>query len=541
MLFASNRTRLIITSIISFLLTYYLWGPNLKARWWIIDDSGIMQTLGDDGKLGIKEIPKLLLDSEVGHWGKSLRYRPTYWTLNHLECFLWGNSPALWYMCRFLIFFSSAAIFLYVLQHRIGLLYGTIFLVFAISAKYWIDIFAKLGPAEIYATIGTALYFLGFYHYLQFLMNTPVPPKTLLSTRSNAILMTIGAIISIGSKENFTILVLPSVFLIVYAYLKKKSNLFLYLNVLMVTLYGLFVLLAILLAVNTSGADIYANDVTIQGRCSILFDAIPKLASDLKIYVSCPAMLLLGFAVYFLKNPKFIPFLIVLKNFAVAFILTSFIYLSQIVFYNGNWPNGSRYDFPGVLANHLFLLYTLMCLVNVAKLFILSKAKLHTFILSATLLVFTFVFPLPEIVEQLQDIRTGSVNNANRSRSFMEIVEEVVAEAQKHPEFAILFDSFHAFDFEPVDSVGRFLRAHNVKNPMYLRINGYSENSETDKLGKLLAARLVKVSRNGSENDSFNFGGFKPLSALRFEDKRYIVVSFSGSNPTTCKNFRIWR
>jgi len=533
----TTKIRLFAVLAVSFLLTYYLWGPRFRAQCWIIDDHKIMQALGSDGVLSIGEIPGLLKASEIGQWGSNLRCRPTYWVLYYIECCLWGNSPFLWHLCRFLMYFASSAIFLYILQHNISFFYAVILLLPAAAAEYWIDIFIRLGPAENYATIGAALYFLGFYNYVRFLKKQ-IPAKT--PDKVNVLLMTVGAIVAMGSKENFTMLVLVSIFLAVYARLKKKLNVFLCVNTAIISLFGLYVMLAIILAMSISGVDIYANEVTIHSRSNILLHAIPKLASDLRFYYICPAILLFASIVWRLENKKRNDIVPIVRKFCIAVVLASIVYLSQAVFYNGAWPNGLRYDFPGVFANYVFFVFTAICFVDLAKLVVLSKTRLHIVICVSVVLFFTFVSPLSQIVGRLQKIRAGCIDYVDRTTRFMKNINDIAAESERHPGLAILLDSFHPMDCEPIASVARFLRAHKVGNPICLRINGYSESNQTNPLDKFLAAFLEKVSRDGSEDDSFRIRGFKPLSFLNLESDEYIVVNFSGSNRTTNKQFRIW-
>lgn len=81
--------------LVSLFLGFYFLGDNLAAKFWIIDDHQIIEFLGSDFHLELSEIPELLKSRIVNDFSKSVRVRPTYYTLRILETFLWGNNPFL--------------------------------------------------------------------------------------------------------------------------------------------------------------------------------------------------------------------------------------------------------------------------------------------------------------------------------------------------------------------------------------------------------------------------------------------------------------
>src|SRR5262245_38435110 len=79
--------------------------PNFSAGWGIIDDHEVMAFVGNQGHLGLGQIPQLLGKTEVVKIGQRFpRYRPTYYFLRLLETALWRNDPFFWYAFRVVLF-----------------------------------------------------------------------------------------------------------------------------------------------------------------------------------------------------------------------------------------------------------------------------------------------------------------------------------------------------------------------------------------------------------------------------------------------------
>ena len=173
----------------------YNWLPLLDARWSIIDDHEIVAAIGIGDRLPFSEIPVALGKTEVGNAGIATRFRPSYYSLRFLEAATWGKQPQMWYAARIVI-----AVFFAVVLAGAGLrLSGAIptfgFLFFELSRPYWVDIFARLGPAETYAVFGVSLIMLGF----------------IVSTKKGwralpCFFVALGIVVAAGSKENFIIL-----------------------------------------------------------------------------------------------------------------------------------------------------------------------------------------------------------------------------------------------------------------------------------------------------------------------------------------------
>ena len=98
---------LVLPVLVMILFGYFLLSNNFKAGLGMIDDHEIAMFLGSDGKICVSEIPSLLFSTEVGQFGKALRYRPSYYFLRILESLLWQDKAILWYGFRYLMLVLS--------------------------------------------------------------------------------------------------------------------------------------------------------------------------------------------------------------------------------------------------------------------------------------------------------------------------------------------------------------------------------------------------------------------------------------------------
>ena len=540
-LYISNRLSQINTQsvkiscivIISLLIGFYLWGPNFNAKWWIIDDHEIINHLGTDGKLKLSEFLHQLQLTEVTLWGKSVRYRPSYYVLRFFELCLWGDSPFFWYFFRFLIFAGSLSILWYIVQRRIGFFYSGIFITFVLSFSFWGKIFTTLGPAEQYGVIGTALYFLGFDNCLESLKFN-YSKKNILK-KSDILLIFVGSIIAMGSKENFLLLMMPTLFLTVYAYKKRNLNLYVLVNAAITIGYGIFIGLGILLAVSKTGTDVYANSVSIQSRTGLLISAMPGILKTFKVHLVIPIMFLFGVLVSLIKKGTSGKVAKLLKTFTLFSVIICLIYLSQIIYYNGNWPTDGHYDFPGMLAIQFYWLAVVVTIIRMLDL--LCESLLIRRIAIIMVVIFAIFYFKP--VDKFHNLRQKSLYNKVKTEKFTKAILDIVSEAKKYKDIPIIFESFHALDYEPIASVNRFLHAYEVKNSRYLRMNEYSDETYSNLLYKMLATQLYVVSTMGKVDDPSNCFNFSPISELNFNGERCLVIEFTGSKETICKKYHI--
>jgi len=518
---------------------FYIFGENLKAQWWIIDDHEIMRYLGPDNQLELKDIPRALLsETEIGHYGGKPRYRPSYYLIRLLETALWGNHPTLFYLTRLLIFSFFIFTSWYVLKHALGSIGSFIFAMAIISFNYWADIFSRLGPSEAYAVFGFSLFLIGFYQY----QNQDKNRSLLLAW----VLIFLGAIILIGSKENMVLIAIPVVFMLIKNIKEKNLTLTQLLFSIAILSFCLFVILAVYQGIHSRGSvDMYLTDVSTSSLLVILRNELRTLPFSIIKYFSYDTLIMAVSYAFIAAGLWFIP-LLHKKEFPESqrrvnkILLRSVLYLgsvylfflSQRVFYADRWPTGIRYDFPGKLGE----MVALIILINTCLL-LFERCKMRKFDLA----VFKFGYGILFLIIIVQnnfyyDLIASAENNVQRTSIFTQHINQIKQETEAHPENIIVLQSFDAMDNEPILSVKYFLEAYGVTNEVAIQVNQYTSSMYPEHSSeRALALKLEQISAQGG------WDGFVPLGDINDLQGACYSIDFSGTSNTRCTDLgRIW-
>lgn len=522
-LICSRKFKMAVMALGSILFAWYVCGDNLAAQWWIIDDHEIMHFLGPDGKVGIHDIIPLLLKTEAGSPGEFVRYRPSYYFLRIGETFLWGNSPQLWYGCRLAMFAASAAILWWIADQFIGLLAGMLFVLYVFAFPYWADIWARLGPAEIYAVFGTALFALGYVHAIRALNAERAKGER---TALDWLLMLFGALIAMGSKENFLLLLLPVALLCLLLWRRRALGKPGLLCSAAMLGYGAFVGTAVGIGLARAKADVYANSVDPAARTTLFWGGVRMVFANHLLTSALVAVAVLVIASVLRLRVKGDEAALRdvkkgIGGYLAAGVALIFLVLSQYVFYNGKWPVNSRYDFPGALAGPLFMLATAVLLKRLANLLFPGKRGGR-----GVLLLFSLLLAFLVGKNGFGDLKGAIGNNVLRTRAFTGQMTALARLLKNEPAAGLVFESYSARDHEPISSVAIFLRGYGVANPFYLRLHtheGYQRHENEVKL----TAELLDISANGGDGKrGWDYKGFRPLDGLGRAGGCY-SVSFS--------------
>jgi len=258
----SKNTSLMIAALVSAFLAFYLWSDNLGAKFGLLDDHQVATWMGPAKALTYAEAKQIFRSSEAMQPGLQQRYRPVYFFLRVTEAYLWRDNATLWYAARVVLFAVCSTVLIYLCLIYAGLLPGTLLGCLVWTAAYWGSIWSLLGPAETYACFGAFLYLWGVV--------------TALSAESSdrlriaaAYVIAAGSLLASGSKENFTVLLLPSALIIAYM-LKAGTASFGSVSAIIASIgFNLFILNAVIRGTALSGKDIYEQKVS-SGRISKL-------------------------------------------------------------------------------------------------------------------------------------------------------------------------------------------------------------------------------------------------------------------------------
>jgi hypothetical protein len=210
------------------------------------------------------------------------------------------------------------------------------------------------------------------------------------------------------------------------------------------------------------------------------------------------------------------------------------LFVSQYVFYNGDWPNERRYDFPGLLV-YPFLgaveLWLLLGALRNLRISYASRQAVYGWALAGlTWVVLEFGIPLIEQVSL----------NVKHALWFSQALDRIVARLDAEPNRPLVFVSHRAWDYEPVLSLKRFLYVRRVRNPIFLRLT-YSPDDYEHPSGIAQARELRELSEKGSCGSMAPPWTFQPLGELP-ERQLPLGIGFCGPpGPQTESLGVIWR
>lgn len=497
----------IFICIIFLLLSYSLIGKNLQANWWIIDDHGIMNYIGQEYRMSPSRWLSSFKNSEAFSPGSSPRYRPTYYALQFSEMLLWGKNPFLWQLVRFCFFVIFQIIAWSIARRYIGDILGFVFVLYLLSLSFWQYTILQLGPSETYAILGLPLFVLGFINIwsLDFRL-------------SNWIIFLLGTLICGGVKESFVFLLLPIIIIFIKTSYLKKWTYFSILCWVSSLIFCLFILSATYISTQKLGVDIYSQSTLLSDRIQFIFNGLKRLMHYPEFVGTTLLVLGIGYYYFIFKRD----FSKVSQYFlwVILLVTLSSIWISQYFFYNGIWPQSNRYDYPGVLIPPALLLLSL----NLLRILFLrnsiylkiAKSANRTFpkIIIISLFVLIFINST-----SYNNLRAASLDNVNKTNEFIEKLNYIDNEIRRTGLPVVFYTS--KGDLEPIASIRLFLNNYyNYSGNYYLIANSCNDNIVDPWKRKLID--IVCKWSSGSD-------GFTPIQKLG--DTKTICVVFSGELP----------
>lgn len=466
-----------LLTLFSFSFVFFLFGKNLLADFWLIDDHSIL-TFINNANNGFLDFFKLVAMSEVGQFGTSNRFRPGYYTLYVLETLIWGANPFFWYLFR--IFMCSVFVLCItkVVSRNLGIIWAILFILLTFSYTYWTDIWSRLGPGESYCAFGLGIFVYAYFNLIQ---------QSSKNEIFDSVLLFIGTFIAAGSKENFLILFLPLLILLYFRW--KKSTLSKSLNISIISslLYIGVIILNLFLAFRKTDIDFYANPVTFESRLLKLL-AVFQITDFLILAIT----FILFLSIYFFRN-KFSPLIkflnLIYLNLIVSFFGAALI-LIQVVFYNGKWPTDMRYDFPGMMVLPLVVVIWGYSLAVVFS----NYPKFKYFIIFIIL-----GFNTNRIVTSFKSMREGAKANVERTQTVKKNIDLILQAGRDNPKAGIVFESFNPLDYESIISLKVFLGFYKLMNPIVVRVHNHNPENQETALYKMLSSAIISWEKDDQE------------------------------------------
>ena len=486
----SRRAAFIVSAIFSTFLAFYLWSDNLDAKFGLLDDHQVTSWMGPAKALNYAQAKQIFRSSEAMQPGQSPRYRPVYFFLRVTETYLWRDNAKLWYATRIVLFALASTILFYLGLSHFGLLTGLLLGSLVWTAAYWDSIWSLLGPAETYACVGAFLYLWAVIAVLS------ASSSDRLRTVA-AFVLAVGSLIASGSKENFTILFIPSALIVAFM-LKAGTASFAQISAIIASIgFNLFVLNAVVRGTATSGKDIYEQNVSSSRlkKLEVLFNGQDSF------WMIVLAALCLSLTVWYLARKRQDLAAIfrqtLLAPVVIVFVLY-FVYASQIVFYNGYWDLNSRYAFPGELlywGAWLVLLYGLeRALDRISPSGALSMRKLAVAILACLLVWFGF-----------DANRAFAATNRSNTIKLHAAITRAKTALTANPGSHLILYSATLNDYESIAAIKLYLDYQGLNGRvMFQMADPYSSQQWPKDLAAAIYPHLVEATRGTP-------GGFIPL------------------------------
>ena len=472
-----------ILLLLIFSLGWNLWTLKslLKAKFGLIDDHEIVNFLGRDRDLGLSEIVGLTLNStEVGEWGESKRFRPTYYIFRLIQTAIFGNSAENFYLYRILVMSMTATLvgvfaicIAKSLHVKMSMATAILWTFLACLLPVWADVVTRLGPSELEQS---------FFYIVSLILLWLA-----LSRLENTIYwlaLAVVIILSSGLKENMAIILVVTLLGIIYSRswldVSKKVTLAYIFTGIIVTLIELGPVIAIN---QNDGTDIYGQN---RGLIEILQLLIQATISP--HILICLVFTIVVIRLNHKKTAK-IP-----KNIRFLLISMNLILISEYVFYAGN-VRGNRYS---MITQVTLLIYLIIGTSLVNRLLTQDmKIRFNYFTPEAVVAVISLAVLLSPAfaTKNSLNIYASAKNSRIQTQTFQKKMDYAIMASKK--ENYIKFVAQSSWDYEAIYSSIVFLDNASTDLHFFLDVTAPQENNV---LGSMLLKNLKLKSVYGDEN-----------------------------------------
>ena len=476
----------------AFAIAIWATGPSFTAKFGPIDDHEPLIWMGPDGHLPWTAFwTTFVHKTEVGQWGGTGRFRPTYYLLRVGETVLFGNDPRAWYACVVAMFTASCAVLGYVAavwlstaaSDRRGSVRRSIMFVasatcplFFAGLYAWSGIVGRLGPSELLGLLATAVTLLS------------LTKLSLGLGRLWWIPALLGVTTAIFAKESFFSLALAFPLVGVRSYValgRRKTDL-------VAGLLGLVpaAVLALILAPTLlrSKHDVYGAAV----GSSRLARAISALAEPpLTGWLVSGGVVLLAWSAMTLTMPK-------AERRVAIFLLGVLVWLFACVFLDA-WFYDGNYALPRYRAVSDLVIALQFIAAACFSIVAVNRSRRHTgpvLVLAITSVVASsigIVGLARTSVSNIRLTREDAIHNAAKSNDYQRGLSEALARLAAEPKPTVAVVARNGGDFEPAYAVlNELARRSNDRFREYLIVQDSSAvtNAPLD--------AMIKISETGA-------------------------------------------
>jgi len=529
-LITQNRVKIdtLFIAIFSILISFLFFGKTLNSQMGIIDDHTYFarSVLTDTSAVW----KNFINAPEIKSFGNSPRFRIIYDLINNTETLVFRTNASYWYLTNIFVFAFFIFTVFYLTYKNLNIKWAIPFTLYVISSSYFALIFTRLGTAEVWTILGCSIYALGFNS----LYHKSKSSKT-YSEWKEWLAMILGAIIAIGSKENFAVMGVLFITIFIILKLRHKISFLTILSTIFLLFINCFQILDIYLTQKNNGVDYYQNNSETIYR-------ITKVVSGLFLQETRPYttsliififILILFYFLVIKTNKKNLQFKLLISYFITPLVTTlvlAAILIFNLYIYNGTLNTTNRYAFPSVLITQIQLLVISRWFYNILS----RKNKLYTSILFFSIFLISIPVLLFKDYSNLKYSRDMSTKNVEATNLFQNKLTEIVKLTKKNPDYPIVFSSYQPFDYEPMVSIKIYLRYSNIYNTLMVKTNYNKEITTDNPLSKWVMDENFKFEKSGG--NGFTSYGLK-------KDEKCFLIDFNGTTTDTqCENLgKIWQ
>jgi hypothetical protein len=477
----SDITKILLMLAISLSWNLLTLRNLLEAKFGLIDDHELVQFLGRDRELSLSETFGLMVNStEVGEWGESKRFRPTYYFFRLLQTVTFGNSAGNFYLYRILIM-SITATLVGVLaaclaksfKAKISLVMLLFWTLLTSLLPVWADVVTRLGPSELEQSI----FYTSFMILTWFAVSRPENSTYWISAL-------VVVVISAGLKENMAIAFVVTLLGMSFSRARLTSKKLLTSAAILSGILVALIELGPVIAIQRgNGTDIYAQN---RGLTEIL-----QLLAQGIVSPHISVCVIFCFAVLYanrkgkLKVPREIEFLIL----GLLLVL-----ISEYVFYEGN-VRGNRYS---MITQITLLIFLIIGTFLIKELFARSKKMKQGFFMTEAIVVilsFSILFSPAFATKNSLNIYASAESTKKQSNMFQKNLEKIVKLAQKEKNIKFVVQS--SWDYEPIYSTIIYLDNYTTNSNFTLEVMAQQENTA---LGSMLINQLRNMAQSGKKD-----------------------------------------
>ena len=459
----------------------FAYSPMLGAKLGLIDDHEFIRFLSTGGR-SLAAIPTMLETTEVSNFGETARFRPAYYSLRALGSVIHGTNGSQWFFFR-ILFFVLLLIAISLLVQKVA---QRAFKISDIPASFlaastglliagmasWQDIVTRLGPSELYLSLGLAVTGWGVWYLatqrLQWL---------------GTVLIALGFSLAVGSKENSITLLAPLMLALLILWLFGSSKPALVVAAAISTLATAFTAAGFLPTVLSSGEDVYGASRSLSGALGAMVQLWPFWIA-LVAGVAGTALSLRGQ----LGSPRKV--LLALLSFSPLLIVLSESYFYQYSISAGGNFGPARYGVIAELTGILSLAF-----LGMAAFSLRTHPKSALAVPVAVAAIAGLILPLGQLGTSL-GYRAFSQANAEYLNAQYQAIEQTANFIKESSIEQVLYIVDEPYDYERISASRQYIEYLSAAQSKYFLYTDFSR-VQFDQFTLPLAEELQRVSAEG--------------------------------------------